>query len=254
LKMQTVWKIILVISIVINLVAVWGFFHYMRYGGSPLGDLKRLLSGRTKQQSPAIPFAEENAVLLDRLAAGETDSLRVVFLGASITNRWNLKKYFPEIHPVNRSIGGQLVPGMLPRFKRDVIDLKPKAVVIKFCSINFRPEMPLSILEDGMTMMVQLSKANGIIPVISTVIPVGRPEARIGDFSVADSLSKFNDWVRRYAQEDSVPMIDYAAAIQDQHGFLPRQCSVDAVHLNDKGYEIISAAARPVVYRVMGID
>lgn len=252
--MQTVWKIILVVSIAVNLIAVWGFFHYMRYGGSPLGDLKRLLTGKVKQQSPKIPFAEENTVLLDKLARGETDSLRVVFLGASITNRWDLDRYFPEIHPLNRSIGGQLVPDMLPRFKRDVIDLKPKAVVIKFCSINIRPQLPLSVLEDGMAMMVELSRAGDIAPIISTIIPVGKPEARISDFSVADSISKLNDWIRRYAGENSVPMIDYATAIQDDQGFLPKEYSVDPVHLNERGYEIISRAAKPVIYGVIGID
>ncbi len=38
-------------------------------------------------------------------------------------------------------------------------------------------------------MMVQLAKANGIVPIVPTIIPAGKPEARIGDFSVADSWS-----------------------------------------------------------------
>lgn len=251
--MQTVWKIILIISVVLNLVAVWGFFHYVRYGGSPLGELKRMLAGAAKQKTPKLSYAEDNARLLEDSRRGELDSLRVVFLGASITKRWDLEKYFPEIHPINRSIGGQLVPDMLPRFKRDVVDLKPRAVVIKFCSINIRPRIPLSILKDGMAMMAQLSLANDVIPIVSTIIPAGRPEARIGDFSVADTLAEFNSWVRDYARENEIALIDYAAAIQDEQGFLPRECSVDPVHLNDKGYEIIAGAARPVIYEVMGI-
>ncbi len=251
--MQTIWKIILVISIILNLVAVWGFFHYIRYGGSPLGELKRMFAGAAKQKAPKLSYAEENASLMEDMRRGELDSLRVVFLGASITRRWDLEKYFPEIHPINRSIGGQLVFDMLPRFKRDVLDLKPRAVVIKFCSINIRPRMPLSVLKDGMAMMVQLSLANDVIPIVSTIIPAGKPEAHIGDFSVVDTLAEFNFWVRDYARENGIALIDYAAAIQDEHGFLPRECSVDPVHLNEKGYDIIAGAARPVIYEVMGI-
>lgn len=251
--MQTVWKIILVISIILNLIAIWGFFHYIRYGGSPLGELKRRFTGAAKQKAPRSSYAEENARLLDDLSRGELDSLRVVFLGASITSRWDLQKYFPDIHPINRSVGGQLVFDMLPRFKRDVLDLKPRAVVIKFCSINIRPQIPLSVLKDGMAMMVQLSLASDVIPVISTIIPAGKPEAHIGDFSVVDTLAEFNFWVRDYARENGIALIDYAAAIKDERGFLPRDYSVDPVHLNDKGYDIIAEAARPVVYKAAGL-
>jgi alpha-L-fucosidase len=251
--MHTVWKIILVISIILNLIAIWGFYHYIRYGGSPLGELKRMFTGAAKQKAPKLQYAEENAGLQDDLSRGELDSLRVIFLGASITRRWDLEKYFPAIHPINRSVGGQLVFDMLPRFKRDVLDLKPKAVVIKFCSINIRPRIPLSVLKDGMTMMVQLSLANDVIPIISTIIPAGKPEAHIGDFSVVDTLAEFNSWVRGYALENGIALIDYAAAIQDEHGFLPREFSVDPVHLNDKGYDIIAEAARSVIYRAVGV-
>ena len=58
---------------------------------------------------------------------------------------------------------------MLSRYKRDVLDLKPKAVIIKFCSINIRPHIPIIVLKDGMDVMVQLAKSNDIIPIISTI-------------------------------------------------------------------------------------
>ena len=250
--MHNFWKLILLASLLLNLLAVWGFFHYIRYGGSPLGELKRMLTGSTRQLSPTVAYAEENRKLLEEIRQGQTDSLRVVFLGASITNRWDLGRDFPRVHMVNRGVGGQLVPSMLARFKRDVIDLKPKAVVIKFCSINIRPHLPQSVLRDGMTMMTQLAQDNGIEPIVATIIPAGKPEAHIGDFSVADSLQAFNDWVRQMAAENNLRLIDFAAAIGDEEGFLPRDCSVDPVHVNEKGYQILAEAARPVIYEAVG--
>ncbi len=55
---------------------------------------------------------------------------RVVFLGDSITDSWNLGEYFPGRPYVNRGISGQTTPQMLIRFRPDVINLKPKVVVI----------------------------------------------------------------------------------------------------------------------------
>jgi len=218
-----------------------------------LGELKRKLTGTTKQSAPQIPYLEDNKKVMAKIAEGKADSNRIVFFGASITRRWDFEKYFPNTKLINRGVGGQLVPSMTARFMRDVIDLQPKAVIIKFCSINIRPHMPLSVLKDNMMMMVQLARANQIVPIVSTIIPSGKPEATIGNFSVVDTLNKFNDWVRQYAGENSLHIIDFAEAIGDENGLLPRECSVDPVHVNDKGYEILTDAARPVIDDVLGL-
>ncbi len=60
-------------------------------------------------------------------AAGEN---RVVFMGDSITEGWQLDESFPGKPYINRGISGQTTPQMLVRFRQDVIALKPKAVVI----------------------------------------------------------------------------------------------------------------------------
>jgi len=249
--MQPVLKIVLVGSLLLNLVAIWGFYHYVRYGGSPLGELKRILTRSTHQPAPAIPFLEENERIKTQLAAGSAPPNRVVFFGASITARWKLDSAFPGVAAINRGVGNQLVPAMLARLKRDVLELQPDAVAIKFCSINVRPFMPLSVMQDGMAMMVELARAHDIQPIVCTIIPAGRPEAAIGDFSVADTLQKFNAWARTWAAAENLPLIDYARALSDAEGHLPREYSVDPVHVNDKGYEIMAAAAQPVIDSVL---
>src|SRR4051794_29430725 len=58
--------------------------------------------------------------------AGES---RVIFLGDQITEGW--KDFFPSKPYLNRGIAGQTTPQMLVRFRQDVIELKPKVVVIE---------------------------------------------------------------------------------------------------------------------------
>jgi len=246
-------KIVLIGSIILNLVLAWGLYYYFIHGGSPLSDLKRKLTGAYRHSPTAIPFHEDNLRIMADLATGKKDSLSVVFLGASITHNWDLQKYFPEIHPINRGIGG-FVDELMINYKSNVLDLQPRAVVIKFCSINIRPQIPIQNLKDAMQMMVQLARDNGITPIVATIIPAGRAGARIGDFSVTDSLANFNNWVREYSRANGLALIDYAMAIQDDNGFLPQNCSIDPVHVNEIGYEIIARAARPIIYNILGID
>ena len=58
------------------------------------------------------------------------DPERVVFFGDSHIGGWHLYEYFPGKPYVNRGIGGQTTAQMLVRFREDVIDLKPRAVLI----------------------------------------------------------------------------------------------------------------------------
>ena len=54
---------------------------------------------------------------------------RVVFMGNSITEAWP-SDFFENRPYINRGISGQTTPQMLLRFRADVINLKPKVVVI----------------------------------------------------------------------------------------------------------------------------
>ena len=75
---------------------------------------------RYREQNRALPAP----------AAGET---RVVFMGDSITDAWPQPRFgtFFDGKPyVGRGISGQTTPQMLVRFRPDVLDLKPKVVVI----------------------------------------------------------------------------------------------------------------------------
>ena len=57
---------------------------------------------------------------------------RVVFMGDSITQDWGIYNagFFEANGYINRGISGQTTSEMLARFRRDVIDLQPKVVVI----------------------------------------------------------------------------------------------------------------------------
>jgi hypothetical protein len=63
----------------------------------------------------------------------DKDQGAVVFAGDSLTGNWEGKKLaaaFPKLKVANRGIGGDVSRGLLFRFQEDVLDLKPRAIVI----------------------------------------------------------------------------------------------------------------------------
>ena len=61
---------------------------------------------------------------------------RVIFYGDSITDGWKLEEYFPGKPYVNRGISGQTTAQMLVRMFSDVINLKPKALIVARRGMN----------------------------------------------------------------------------------------------------------------------
>src|SRR5262245_49160261 len=100
---------------------------------------------------------------------------RVVFLGDSITDAWNLAEYFPSKPYLNRGISGQTTPQMLIRMRPDVIALKPKVVVIlagtNDIAGNTGP-MTIEMIEDNYASIAELARANSIKVVFASVLPI----------------------------------------------------------------------------------
>ena len=194
-------------------------------------------------------FEEDNR---RRLASGENPD--VVFLGASITLRWDPEGKMGELDVAQRGVGGQWPSHFLLRYKADVLDLKPKAVVIKACSITFRPGVNEKGTRRALLDMVEAAEANGIRPVLATCLPVREDgnvvyDAEGGKIAggINGRMLPYNQWLRDLAAERGYPVIDFFAAMADEQGFLPPELAIDDIHPNDAGYELMTETARPVL-------
>lgn len=92
-------------------------------------DNKKQEEERMNQDWACLKCFQDTNTKVEPPKAGEN---RVIFMGNSITIGWsNLNPEFFAGKPyINRGISGQTTPQMLIRFRPDVINLKPKVVVI----------------------------------------------------------------------------------------------------------------------------
>ena len=102
--------------------------------------------------------------------------VKAVFMGNSITEGWYRQDsaFFLHNHFEARGISGQTSSEMLVRFRRDVIDLHPKAVVILAGTNDIAQNNGYISLENTMgniESMCQLAKANKIKVVLCSVLP-----------------------------------------------------------------------------------
>src|SRR5215510_3007090 len=167
---------------------------------------------------PALARYKDDNTRTTAPAKGEQ---RVVFMGDSITDGWdspNNGGFFPGKPYVNRGISGQTTPQMLIRFRPDVIALKPKVVVIlagtNDLAGNTGP-MSLEAIEDNLTSMAELARANHIQVVLASVLPVSDYESRDGKPIIRtkdrppEKIKALNEWAKQYAAANKLVYLDY---------------------------------------------
>lgn len=196
-------------------------------------------------------YHDDNA----RLKSQPPDPGRVVFLGDSITDGWNLAKSFPGKHYVNRGIGGQTTPQMLVRVFPDVIDLHPAAVILlagtNDIAGNTGPET-ITMIEENIQAITELAMQHGIKVILCTLTPVSDYAAhpQTPNRPPADIL-KLNEWLRAYAKKANLGLADYYPATVDNHGMFRDGYSNDGLHPNEKGYELIAPVAEAAIEKAL---
>lgn len=191
----------------------------------------------------------------ERLKAMPPEPGRVVFLGDSITDGWDLAKSFPGKPYVNRGISGQTTAQMLVRVFPDIIDLHPEAVIIlagtNDIAGNNGPQT-LAMVQENLQAIAELATQHGIKVIFCTLTPVSdytknpqsvrRPPA---------DILKLNAWLRSYAEQYHLGLADYFPATVDDHGMLREGYSEDGLHPNAKGYALMAPIAEAAIEKAL---
>jgi len=201
-----------------------------------------------------VRYRDANASL-PTPAAGES---RVVFFGDSITDIWKLADYFPGKPYINRGIGGQTTPQMLVRFREDVIDLKPRVVVMlagtNDIAGNTGP-MTLPQIEANYSTLAELARLHDIRLIFSSVLPVNNYSPRAQDFFAQRSPNKIlelNRWLKGYCATNGCLYLDYFSAMADDKGMLKKDLTEDGLHPNATGYKIMAPLAEAAIEKALG--
>lgn len=170
---------------------------------------------------------------------------RVVFMGNSITDGWwgADSLFFKNNRFIGRGIGGQTTAQMLVRFRADVINLQPKAVVILAGTNDIAQNngyiAPENILGNIIS-MAELAKANNIDVVLCSILPAYEYGWRKG-LEPADKIIALNKMIKAYADQNNLTYVDYHSALKDERNGLPEKYSKDGVHPTMEGYKIMES-------------
>lgn len=189
---------------------------------------------------------------------------RLVVIGASYARGW--AGFSPgNFTIVNKGVAGEQSSQMLTRFKKDVIDERPDAVIIwGFINDIFRSSQEgidptLEGTRRNISKMVDLARANGIKPVLATEVTIRRRSgvqetiaSWIGRIKGKEGYQEYvnrhvlrtNQWIREYALEQRIPLLDFQPLLSDGEGRRkPEYAMEDGSHLTASAYARLSQYA-----------
>ncbi len=208
-------------------------------------------------QSPSTTKPMPFFAAIDRYESANqrAKKVKVVLIGDSITEGWwrQDSTFFINQNYVGRGISGQTSPQLLVRFRQDVINLKPKAVVIHIgtndIAQNTGPYLQKYTLQHIQS-MIDLAKANKIQVFLASVLPATqfkwRPE--VGDQS--STIVALNEAIKDLAVKNKATYIDYHSAVKNSQNGMDPSIAPDGVHPNKEGFEIMKAVLTKALAKI----
>jgi lysophospholipase L1-like esterase len=185
------------------------------------------------------------------------DEKIAVIMGASYAQGWDVQE-IAGLKVQNVGIDGQESHELLQRFPTDVIDREPAMVVI-WGYINDIHRNPRDEIEatktrarESFIQMIDDSSNAGIVPVVATEVTIRGPEgwsedimkwlgSLLGKESYQDFVNRhvheLNEWLRDYAKERGVMLLDFERELAGADGVRKREyTSEDGSHLTEAAY------------------
>ena len=190
-----------------------------------------------------------------QIGAPKPGEKRVVFLGSSIFERWKttVPEFFFGKPYLNRGISGQISPQLLIRFRQDVIDLKPKAVIILAGSNDIAGNtghVTNERIMDNIKSMVELAKLHHIKVILCAYLPVYDYPWRKG-LEPANKIIALNKLIKAYVVANNLILLDYFTPFADERNGQKTDLTVDGVHPNAAGYHIMADVTERAISKAL---
>ncbi len=184
-----------------------------------------------------------------------TKSPKVIFYGNSITEGWvnAMPDFFKKNNFIGRGISGQTAAQLLLRFRQDVIDLKPKIIIIKIGTNDiaenngpYSEKFTLGNIES----MVEIAQQNKIKVILASVLPASEFVWRKSITKAAEKIISLNKGIYKIASKHNIPYLDYHSKLKNKIGGLDKELAEDGVHPTLKCYEILAKMAKDAIDKI----
>ncbi len=173
----------------------------------------------------------------------EDDYTNYLFLGDSITELYNLDKYFSGLSVVNSGISGNITEDILKDMKNRVYDYNPSKVFLLIGTNDLIHDISVDDIASNIEKIISEIKDNKPQAKIyvESVYPINyNLNKKMVNKRNNDDIMKINEKIKKYCEDNGYTYINMYDSLLDGDGNFSEEYTDDGLHPNENGYEIIT--------------
>lgn len=171
----------------------------------------------------------------------------IVFLGDSITDYYDLKKYYQGYKVVNSGISGNISKDILDNMEERVYRYNPSKVFLLIGTNDIQRKVDDDEIIDNIKKIIENTQKNRPKAQIyvESIYPVNNTDNdKIDHVMVGDrnnkKIKELNKRLKDYCKENGIVYINLYETLADSEGNIKLEYTKEGLHLSDKGYEAVT--------------
>ena len=166
-----------------------------------------------------------------------------LFLGDSITEIYDLDKYYHNLPVINSGISGNTTEDILDDMKARVYDYNPSKVFLLIGTNDLIHDKNVDeIVSNIKKILTEISSNNKLTEIyVESIYPVNdnMDEEMVAERTNKDII-EINEKIKKYCEDNNCNYINLYDKLTDDDGNFCEEYTYDGLHPNEKGYQIIT--------------
>ena len=167
----------------------------------------------------------------------------IVFLGDSLTEFYDLEKFYPDSKFVNSGIGGNVTDNILEDMEKRVYQYNPSKVFLLIGTNDLQQGKSADEIFDNIKeIMVGIKNNRPKAELyIESLYPVNREIKNNGAQNRHnEDIKEINEKIEKYCNKENITYIDMYSLLEDENGNLKEEYTQEGLHLSQEGYKIVT--------------
>jgi|SRR5690554_3271556 len=177
---------------------------------------------------------------------------QIVFLGDSLTDFYQIEEFFHDYKVYNRGIASDTTKGVLDRLEDNVISIQPRKVFLQIGTNDYIRRNNDYIFTNIIEIVNRLKNSIEDVKVyIISLYPVNHKAKVYSRFFTTvrnnKTIRALNERLKEYCENNNLSYIDVHSHLVDSKGNLEKKYTVEGLHINYEGYDVITKVLLPYV-------
>ncbi len=186
-------------------------------------------------------------VIKTKVKTKEVVPENVLFLGDSITEFYDLNKYYPDKMTVNSGINGNKTSDILDNMQERVYRYNPSTVFLLIGTNDMHARKDNDYITDNIKKIIDSIKENrsNAKIYVESVYPINDTDDDKIDLDMVGyrtnkKIKDLNEKIKVLCEEEKITYIDMYSLLVDESDNLNIEYTKEGLHMSEEGYEVIT--------------